>query len=93
MEFNLENLKRRSQIVRDEKGKGKNTSERIGGIFYDIVTEIEHIYKKTNRKIFIFCFVSVIISIFSFIFSIFKSDDISVNGADLLGVMVGVLEK
>ena len=43
MEFNIENLKRRSQIVKDEIGKGKNTTERIGGLFYDIVSEIENV--------------------------------------------------
>ena len=67
MEFNIENLKRRSQIVKDEIGKGKNTTERIGGLFYDIVSEIENVYKKTNRNIFILCFISVIISIFSLV--------------------------
>ena len=91
MEFNIENLKRRSQIVKDEIGKGKNTTERIGGLFYDIVSEIENVYKKTNRNIFILCFISVIISIFSLVLSVFKSDDITVDGANLLGVMVGVL--
>ena len=91
MEFNIENLKRRSQIVKDEIGKGKNTTERIGGLFYDIVSEIENVYKKTNRNIFILCFISVIISIFSLVLSVFKSDDITVDGATLLGVMVGVL--
>ena len=91
MEFNIENLKRRSQIVKDEIGKGKNTTERIGGLFYDIVSEIENVYKKTNRNIFILCFISLIISIFSLVLSVFKSDDITVDGANLLGVMVGVL--
>ena len=37
------------------------------------------------------CFISVIISIFSLVLSVFKSDDITVDGANLLGVMVGVL--
>ena len=91
MEFNIENLKRRSQQVAEETRPGKNTSTRIGEIFYDIVCEIENVYRKINRRNFILSFVSIAISTISLILSIFKSDDIAVDGANLLGVMVGVL--
>lgn len=53
MEFNIENLKRRSQQVAEETRPGKNTSTRIGEIFYDIVCEIENVYRKINRRNFI----------------------------------------
>ncbi len=75
----------------DESRRGANTSERIGTIFYDIVCEIDNVYRKINRRTFILCFVSIVISISSLILSIFKSDDITVDGANMLGVMVGVL--
>jgi hypothetical protein len=91
MEFNIENLKLRSQQVSEETRPKANTSKRIGDIFYDIVSEIENVYKKINRRNFILCFVSVIISITSLILSIFKSDDITVDAANMLGVIVGVL--
>ncbi|WP_304344335.1 hypothetical protein [Chryseobacterium koreense] len=91
MEFNIENLKRRSQNVADETRKGKNTAERIGGLFFDVVSEIDNVYRKINRRMFILCFISITISIISLILSIFKSDDITIDGANLLGVMVGIL--
>jgi hypothetical protein len=91
MEFNIGNLKRRSQQVADETRTGQNTSKRIGRMFYDIVCEIENTYRKMNRRIFIVSFLSITVSITSLIFSIFKSDDITVDGANLLGVMVGIL--
>jgi len=91
MEFNLENLKRRSRQVAEETRPKQNTAKRIGNIFYDTVCEIENLYRKINRRHFILSFVSTLMSLFSLILSIFKSDNINVNGANMLGVMVGVL--
>jgi hypothetical protein len=91
MEFNIENLKRRSQQIAEETRQGKNTAERIGTMFYDTAVEIGDVYKKINKRTFIMTFVSIVTSIASLVLSIFKSDDITVDGANLLGVMVGVL--
>ncbi|AKP51541.1 hypothetical protein [Cyclobacterium amurskyense] len=91
MEFNLENLKGRAQQLKEERRPKSISSERLGSLLLDTINEIEIVYKKVNRRTFIFSFSSIIISFFSLIFSILKSDDITVNGANLLGVMVGVL--
>lgn len=91
MEFNIENLKRRSQQIAEETRQGKNTAERIGTMFYDTAVEIGEVYKKINKRTFIMTFVSIVTSIASLVLSIFKSDDITIDGANLLGVMVGVL--
>jgi hypothetical protein len=91
MEFNIENLKRRSQQISEESRPKSITSKRMGDMFYDVVTEIENVYKKINRRNFILSFVSVAISITSLILSICKSDDITVDASNMLGVIVGVL--
>ena len=91
MEFNIESLKRRSQQVTEESRPHMNSAKRIGEIFYDVVCEMENVYKKINRRNFILCFLSIAISIVSLILSIFKSDDITVDAANMLGVIVGVL--
>ncbi|NHE58488.1 hypothetical protein [Cyclobacterium plantarum] len=91
MEHNLGNLKGRSRQIQEEKRPKSISAERLGVLLFDIIIEIETIFKKVNRRTFILSFCSVLISITSLIFSIFKSDDITVNGANLLGVMVGVL--
>jgi hypothetical protein len=46
MEFNIENLKRRSKQVFEETRPKTNTAKRIGDIFYDTVCEIENVYNK-----------------------------------------------
>jgi hypothetical protein len=91
MEYNIGNLKRRAQEVANETRNGANTSERIGKLFYDIVSEIDKVYKKTKQKNFILSYLAIIFSIIAFTLSFIKSDDISVNGANLLGLIVGVL--
>jgi hypothetical protein len=91
MEFNIENLKRRSQMVAEESRPKMNTAKRIGELFYDLTSEIEHVYKKIKRRNLILCYLSISISIVSLILSIFKSDDITVNAANMLGVIVGLL--
>jgi hypothetical protein len=91
MKFNIDDLKLRSQQIADETRPRQNTAERIGEMFFDIVVLIESVSKKINKRNFIFSFLSIVISTISLILSIFKSDDITVNGANLLGVMVGVL--
>lgn len=91
MEFNFGNLKRRAEQISDETRPGMNTAKRIGGVFYDIVCEIENVYTKIKRRNFILSYMAVFISIISLILSFIKSDDISVDGANLLGLIVGVL--
>lgn len=91
MESNFGDLKRRSQQVADETRTRKNTAKRIGNIFFDIVCEIENVYKKIRRRNFILSYMAVAISIISLIISFIKADDISVDGANLLGWIVGVL--
>lgn len=59
--------------------------------FYDITTELESLYKKFEKRTFIISFISITISITSLILSIFKSDDIQVDGANILGIIVGIL--
>ncbi|MBP7219569.1 MAG: hypothetical protein KA995_04000 [Paludibacteraceae bacterium] len=91
MEYNIGNLKRRSQEIADETRKGANTAKRIGVLFYDIVSEIESIYKKSKQRNFILSYLAVVISVFALILSFLKSDDINVDGANLLGWIIAVL--
>ncbi len=91
MEYNIGNLKRRSQEVADESRKGANTAKKIGNLFYEIVCEIESIYKETKKKNFILSYFAAVISVVALILSFLKSDDITVDGANLLGCIVGIL--
>lgn len=91
MSYNIENLKNRSRQISTETRKGANTSERIGGLFFDFASEIANIHSVFQKRTFIISFIAITISISALILAIFKSDDISVNGANMLGVMVGVL--
>jgi hypothetical protein len=91
MEYNIGSLKRRSQEIADETRKGANTAERVGKLFYDIVSEIERVYKKTKQRNFILSYFAVVLSAISLILSFVKSDDITVDGANLLGCIIGVL--
>ena len=91
MKFNFENLKRRSEQISNETRPGMNTAKRIGSLFYDIVCEIEGVYKKTKKRNFIISYMAAIASVAALILSFMKSDDISVEGANLLGWIVGVL--
>ena len=91
MEFNFENLKRRAEQISDETRKASITPKRVGGIFYDIVCEIENIYKRVKKRNFILSYMAIIISTISLILSFIKADDVSVEGANLLGWIVAVL--
>jgi uncharacterized protein YacL len=91
MEYNIGNLKRRSQEIASETRKGANTSERIGNLFYEIVSEIESVYKKTKQRNFILSYLAVVLSVVALILSFLKSDDITVDGANLLGWIIGIL--
>lgn len=91
MEYNIGNLKRKSQEIANETRKGANTAKRIGDHFYDIVCEIENIYKKTKQRNFILSFLAIVFSITALILSFIKSDDITVEGANLLGWIIGVI--
>ena len=92
MEFRqLEELKIRANQVRYETGREKNTAERIGSLFFDIISEMGCIYTSTNKRVFYVCYLSVILSITSILIHFFEIETISVAGADLLGWLVGIL--
>lgn len=87
----LNELKRRSDQIRNETRPGRNTALRIGSLFYDIVSEVEVIYSNLRRKTFVLNYIAIVISLVSIGFSVFKAEKISVMGADLLGWLVGIL--
>lgn len=91
MSYNLENLKTRSRQISTETRKGANTSDRIGNLFFDFADEIGNTRRLFQKRSFIISFISITISLFALILSFCKSDDITVNGANMLGVTVGVL--
>lgn len=90
MKYNTQNLKRRSRNIITETRERSLTARIIGNMFLDLSTEVEKVYRVLKRRTFILNYVSILISIIALLLSIFKSDDITVDGANLMGVLVGV---
>lgn len=87
----LDELKKRANQVRYETGAGKNTSDRIGSLFYDIIVVSGGVYSSMKKRVFFVCYSAIIISLVSIIVSLLNVGKISTDGANLLGWIVGIL--
>jgi len=84
-------LKRLSCRIKTEVRPKANTAERIGSLFYEIVCQMEKLENKRSYRIYFVCFLSLILSIIAIISAIFRAEFISVEGANLIGWIIGII--
>lgn len=84
-------LKRRCNKIRTEDREKSITAEIIGSLIYDIVCQIELLEKKRNYKIYSVCFITLVLSVIAVTSAIFRAEFISIEGANLIGWIVGII--